>query len=104
MIYYNPYRLFTNAEKNDILPRIDTLVDSQDKTYIWNKKVDRLDLVSQKFYGHPNGGFLILNTNATLGKSEEDFPDGAVIIIPFPYEQKLQYYIDGVEIFKNYYV
>lgn len=102
-MYYNFYNLFTENEKILQIPFVKLQVKDTFKTYIWNKSVDRLDVVSNKFYSIPYGGKLILLYNSVFGGSEDDIPDGAKIIIPFPYNVALQNYIDAANKFKNLY-
>lgn len=102
-MYYNYYTPFLENEKMTMIPYVKLPVKETDKTYIWNKSVDRLDIVSNKFYGHPYGGKLILMMNATLGTNEDEIPDNALLVIPFPYKESLQRWIDLVNRYKNYY-
>lgn len=102
-MYYNFYNPFTENEKITMIPFVKMTIKESDKTYIWNKSVDRLDVVSNKFYGHAFGGKLIMMMNATLGSNEDDIPDNAVLVIPYPYKESLQRWIDLVNSFKNYY-
>ncbi len=102
-MYYNYYSPFTENEKITMIPNIKIPIKETDKTYIWNKSIDRMDVVSNKFYGHPYGGRLIEMMNATLCSNEDDILDGTVIVIPFPYKESLQRWIDLVNKYKNYY-
>jgi len=102
-MYYNIYSPFIENEKITMLPYSTLPTESSDKTYLWNKERDRLDGVSQKFYGSPYGGNLIMYANATLGCNEDEIPDGSILIIPFPYKSAVQRYIDTMEKVKNYY-
>lgn len=102
-MYYNFYNLFKENEKILQIPFVKLEVKDTFKTYIWNKSYDRLDIVSNKFYSNPYGGKLILTYNPMFGGSEDNIPDGAKIVIPFPYNTALQNYIDAVNFFKNLY-
>ena len=102
-MYYNPYEQFTENEKIEIIPFIKTKIKDSDKTYIWKKRSDRLDKISQKFYGHPYGSHLILTANSTLGANEDDFEDGVILIIPYPYRESLQLWVDAINRFKTLY-
>lgn len=103
MNYYDFYSLFKENEKILQIPFISLPIKNTDKTYTWNKSADRLDTVSQKYYGHPYGGKLILMTNPVFGGSEDDIPDGATIIVPFPYKESVQNYINITNNFKSLY-
>jgi hypothetical protein len=102
-MYYNIYDPFIENEKITIVPHVDFPTESGDKTYLWNKDRDRMDVISQKYYGTPYGGTLIMFANATLGTNEDEIPDGSIILIPFPYKSAVQRYIDIMEKFKSYY-
>lgn len=102
-MYYNFYNPFIENEKITMVPVVKMPIKETDKTYIWNKSIDRMDVVSNKFYGHPHGGRLILMMNSTLGSNEDEIPDNSVLVIPFPYKESLQKWIDLVNKYKNYY-
>lgn len=101
-MYYNFYSQFLNNEKITMIPFIQFPLKDSDKTYIW-KTTDRMDQISNKFYGTPYGGKLILLANATLGTNEDEIPDGAILTIPYPFKDGLQRWINIVDKFKNYY-
>lgn len=102
-MYYNFYSPFTENELITIIPFVTLPTKETDKTHIWKKGVDRLDKISQRFYGHPYGAHLILNVNATLGTNEDDFEDGVILLIPYPYRDSLQDWINNTVKFKNIY-
>jgi hypothetical protein len=102
-MYYNFYSPFFENEKISIIPFIKYPTENSDKTYVWKKQSDRLDGVSNKFYGDPYGAKIILYANATICTNEDEIPDGAVLIIPYPYKNAVQRYITIVDKFKNYY-
>ena len=97
MSYFNRYRSLIQNGQTETVPFIKLPINTTDKSKVWNKQTDRLDVVSYKYYGHPYGGFLILMANAEFGVEEEDIPDAAQIRIPFPYNTALQQYIDGLD-------
>lgn len=97
MSYYNKYEKIIENGETGVLPFIKLPSKETDKSTIWNSATDRLDTVSNRYYGHPYGGFLILNANAEYGVDENDIPDGVQITVPFPYKVSLQQYIDGLE-------
>lgn len=102
-MYYNFYTPFLENEKITIIPNIKYEIKSSDKTYVWNKEVDRMDTISNKFYGHPYGGRLIMLANSGLGTNEDDIPNESTLNIPYPYKDGIQRWIDAVEKFKKYY-
>jgi hypothetical protein len=59
--------------------------------FIEGSKKTRFDILSQKYYGNPTLGFLILMANPEY-MSEHDIPDGKVIRIPFPKDRVIDVY------------
>lgn len=57
--------------------------NSSDKFIVWNPDVNRLDILSLKYYGNPFYDFLILYGNPEY-LNEFDIPQGTLIRIPFP--------------------
>jgi hypothetical protein len=80
---YNRYAILTNADgTTDPMPFVTLPVNPSDKYETWNVEYNRLDKISQKYYGSPFYDFLILYANGYL--SEFDIPDNMLIRIPFP--------------------
>lgn len=102
-MYYNFYSQFFEGEKISMIPHINFPIKDTDKTYIWDSVNDRLDKVSNKFYGNPWGTRLILIANAVLCSNEDQIPDGTILIIPYPYKDGIQRWIDAVNKYKKYY-
>ena len=81
---YNRYTILRNSDgTTDNMPYVELPVNSSDKYEYWNPEFNRLDKLSQKYYGNPFYDFLILYANPSY-VSEFDIPDGALIRIPFP--------------------
>lgn len=102
-MYYNFYSQFTEGEKITMIPHIKFPIKDSDKTYIWDSTNDRLDVISNKFYGNPYGARLILMANSVLGSNEDEIPNGAILVIPYPYKDGIQRWIDIVDKYKKYY-
>ena len=51
---------------------------------------------SQKYYGNPFHGWLIMLANPTYGGLEFVIEEGEIIRIPFPFKDTLQEYEDAV--------
>ena len=80
---YNRYAILTNADgTTDQMPFVVLPTNPSDKYENWNVEYNRLDKMSQKYYGNPFYDFLILYANGYM--SEFDIPDGQLIRIPFP--------------------
>lgn len=97
---YNRYSNFIANGEVKIVPWVNLDVKSSDKSKIWNKEIDRMDVLSQKYYEHPFGGWLIMIANPEYG-DEFDIPDGTLIRIPFPYNDSKQQYQDAVQKYIN---
>ncbi len=97
MQYFNENTYFKDGEKTKIIQFVPIQIKSTDKTYLWNKKVDRMDKVSQLFYGHPFGGNIILMANSSYGCNEDDIPDESILIIPYPFQSAVQQYTDNLK-------
>lgn len=102
-MYYNIYTPFRLNEKLTDIPFVKLPTKSTDLTHVWNKLSDRMDTVSEQFYSNPFGGKFILMANATICKNEDEIPDGTILVIPFPYNDALQRWLNQVEKLKQYY-
>ena len=101
--YYDRYQKFKVNGKYKPLPFIKLDPKSSDKTVVYRSQFSRLDKLSQSYYGNPYHGWLILLANPQYGGVEENIPDDEIIIIPFPFRDSLQQYIDKVEEYKTLY-
>ena len=75
-------------------------VKPTDKSKVWNKGIDRMDTISQKYYDNADGGWLIMQANPQY-VDEFEIPDGALIRIPFPYAASLQQFVDEMTRYDN---
>jgi len=83
-VSYNRYAILKNSDgTTDSMPFIKLPINSSDKFEYWNSEFNRLEKLSQKYYGNPFYDFLILYANPEY-TSEFDIPDGTLIRIPFP--------------------
>ena len=101
--YYDRYQEFKVDGKYKILPFIDMEPKPTDKTVTWKIQRDRMDKLSQEFYGTPYFGWLILMANPKYGGLENDISDGSVLIIPFPLVNSLQDYKKALDTHFFYY-
>jgi hypothetical protein len=74
-----------------------------DQKYIYRKNQSRLDKISFDTYGTPYFGWLILSANPNYGGLEDNIPDGAVLIIPFPLYASLLGYKNALDTHIFYY-
>jgi hypothetical protein len=101
--YYDRYQKFKIDGTYKPLPFIKIDRKPTDKTVVYRSQFSRLDKLSQTYYGNPYHGWLILLANPQYGGVEENIPDDEIILIPFPFRDSLQQYIDKVEEYKNLY-
>jgi hypothetical protein len=95
-MYYDRYKEFRGNGGVKVLPFIKIPEKSTDKLDVYKTGKTRFDKLSQKHYGNPYHGFLILLANPEYGGLEFDIPDGSIIRIPFPFKQTLQQYEEEV--------
>ena len=102
-LYQNRYQFFTDNGEFRIVPGIEIPIKGTDKYIQFKKGKDRLDRISEEYYGTPLFGWLILQSNPTLGSLEFEIPDNSYLRIPFPLITSLQDYKSGVELYNLYY-
>ena len=96
-VYYNRYYKMTNeGGKPKTMPFITLSEKSSDKFEVYKKGVTRFDKLSQKYYGNPLHGWLIMLANPSYGGLEFIIEQGEIIRIPFPFTNTLQEYEDAV--------
>jgi hypothetical protein len=101
--YFDRYQFFIDDGKFRIVPGIEIAIKGTDKYIIYKKGKDRLDKMSQEYYGSPTFGWLILQANPLLGSVEFEIPDNSFVRIPYPLISTLQDYKRGVELYNLYY-
>jgi len=96
--YFNRYTQFRTIDEIKYIPFLRIDPKPTDIKMVW-KKTDRLDKLSQEYYGEPYYGWLILQANPKYGGMEFDIPESTILTIPFPlmdtlrnYQQKLENY------------
>lgn len=94
---YNRYDKFVENGKIGIVPYIEIKEKSSDKYERYKLGVTRFDLLSYKYYGDSDYGWLILQANPTLPPYEFMIDDGTLIRIPYPLEQTIIDYESGIE-------
>lgn len=101
--YYNRYNQFVDNGDYDIVPGIDIPIKSTDKYIVYKQGKDRLDKLSQDYYGSPLFSWLIMQGNPLAGGLEFEIPDNFKLRIPFPLVNSLQDYKRAVDLYKLYY-
>jgi hypothetical protein len=101
--YFDRYQFFINDGKFRIVPGIEMPIKGTDKYIQYKKGRDRLDKISQEYYGSPTFGWIIMMANPTGGLNEFDIPDNFFLRVPYPLISSLQDYKRGVELYNLYY-
>ena len=96
---YDRYSLFRENGVVDIVPSITLDKKSSDYYEIYRSGHTRLDILSYKYYGNPNYGWLILMANPEYSSMEFEIPNNAEIRIPYPLDDTISEYTLKV---KNY--
>jgi len=102
MSYYDRYIKFRTPNSVSPMPFIKISEKSTDIMDVYRKGVDRMDVISNKYYGSPFYGWLIMLANPQYGM-EFDIPDNSIIRIPYPLNDSIQVYIDQVIKYKELY-
>ena len=101
--YFNRYEDFIISDKYKIVPGIKIPIKNSDKFIQYKKNNDRLDKISEQFYGSPLFGWLILTANPSVPSNEFDINDNTLIRIPYPLENTLQDYKQQIDDYIRYY-
>jgi len=101
--YYNRYQSFLIDGKFKPLPFITLDTKPTDKSVVYRSQFTRLDKLSQTYYDNPYHGWLILLANPQYGGVEENIPNDEIIVIPYPFRDSIQQYIDKVNQYKTLY-
>ena len=101
--YFDRYQYFVKDNGFRVVPGIELPIKSTDKYIQYKRGKDRLDQISQEYYGSPLFGWLILQANPQFGGLENTIYDGAILIIPFPLIPSLQDYKSAVDNYFYYY-
>lgn len=95
--YLDRYEKFRSNNKIKQMPGIKIPNNGTDKTVIYKKESERLDKLSQQYYGNPYHGWLILMANPEHGGLEFDIPNNTPIRIPFPFDSAINRYISEIK-------
>ena len=101
--YFDRYQFFIENGEFKIVPGIELEIKSTDKYHFYRNGKDRLDKLSQEFYGTPTFGWLIMVANPGITGTEFEIPDNFYLRIPFPLVNSLQDYKRAVELYNLYY-
>lgn len=101
--YFDRYQYFIENGNYKIVPGIQIEIKATDKYLYFRANKDRLDKISQEYYGSPSFGWLIMMANPMIVGSEFEIPDNFLLRIPFPLVNSLQDYKRAVEMYNLYY-
>ena len=101
MSYYDRYQKFRNDGSVSFVPFIEIEELSTDLYITYKKATMRMDLLSYKYYGDPNYGWLILQANPKYGSMEFSIPDGVTLRIPYPLSTATNRYEKQIEVYKE---
>lgn len=95
------YKFTTMNGKSESLPFIKLDEKPSDKKIIFREGVNRLDKLSNTYYGNPLFGWLILLANPQYGGLEFNIPDDVIIRIPYPFETTMNEYNTKLKEYKD---
>ena len=76
-------------------------ISESDIQIIFDKSKMRMDMLSYKYYGDPNYGWLILQANPEYKGFEFSIPDGVELRIPYPLDSAISRYESSLNIWLN---
>lgn len=83
------------------VPFIKIPVRSSDYYETYKNGITRMDLLSYKYYGDPNYGWLIMQANPQFNGLEFTIPNKSMIRIPFPLDSALKQYELDIDLYKE---
>jgi hypothetical protein len=94
------YNRYVNFVSNGTWSKVPFVPIPKKNTDIYDYYTNtRLDILSYKYYGDANYGWLILQANPELGSLEYNIPQHTLLRIPYPLDITLSQYDEYV---KNY--
>ena len=103
MATYDRYYKFRRDGKILHVPFIPIPKRSTDYYTYYIAGKTRLDLLSYQYYGDANYDWLIMQANPEYGSLEFKIPDGARIRIPYPLDDAISSYEQGINRYNDLY-
>lgn len=100
---YDRYKKFNSDGVVSDVPFVKIPKRDTDAYEVYRKNFTRLDLLSNKYYGDANFGWLILQANPTVPSMEFLISDGTELRIPLPLEQVLIQYENDIDNYRLLY-
>lgn len=97
MEYYDRYQRLRDNGAVRMMPNIKIENASSDLKIYFDKNKMRFDMLSYKYYGDPNYGWLILMANPQYGSLEFSIPDGVILRIPYPLSNAISRFENAME-------
>lgn len=89
---YDRYAAFRKNGNFLTLPTIEIEESTSDIHIQYDRTRMRFDLLSYKYYGDANYGWLILSANPQYGSMEFEIPNNVILRIPYPLPSALNRY------------
>lgn len=101
--YFDRYSSFRVNGTTVTLPFLPITPKDSDREILFIQGRDRTDKLSQRFYGNPYCGWLIMLANPEYGGLEFLIPSRTVLRVPYPFTESLQQYLNNIESFDKLY-
>lgn len=98
---YDRYQFFKQDGKNITVPFITLDKKPTDIQVVYKSAEDRMDKLSQKYYGDPTYGWLIMIANPSFGGLEFNIPNETIITIPYPLQKTVEDYFNKVKLYQQ---
>jgi hypothetical protein len=100
--YYNRYsKVSKEGQVFERVPFAKIPITEGDVYVTFDKSKMRMDMLSYKYYGDPNYGWLILQANPQYKGFEFSIPNGVELRIPYPLENAIGRYESSLNIWLN---
>ena len=100
---YSRYKLLINGTTFYKVPFVEVPLSNTDKYVTYEVGKSRLDLISYKYYNDPNYGWLILQSNPSVGALEYNIKDKTILRVPYPLENAIQGYESNIRKYDKLY-
>lgn len=98
---FNRYGSFVEKGIMHLVPFIEVPVSDTDYYVYYEQGVDRLDILSYRYYGDPNYDWLILQANPEVTPLEFNIKDKELLRIPYPLGDALALYNEKISEYKR---
>jgi hypothetical protein len=103
MTDFDRYASFKANGKIGIVPFITINKKNTDRYIVYDKRKIRLDKLSYEYYESPDYAWLIMQANPEYGSIESLIPNGVTLRIPYPLQETLNSYINGIKNYRELY-